>query len=91
VKLALAQHAIEGARVDANVERAAENLLYVGTVNGSDTFDDAELRGRSTVYDPWGTVLASSDDEPTTVTADLTPDRVRAVREEFPAWQDRRL
>jgi predicted amidohydrolase len=72
--------------------RAVENLAYVATINGSGTFDDADadLLGRSTVYDPWGTVLASSDDDPTLVTADLEPDKVASVREEFPALADRR-
>jgi predicted amidohydrolase len=70
--------------------RAVENQVYVATCNGSGAFEDAELCGRSTVYDPWGTVLASSDDDPAVVTADVDPGRVAAVREEFPAWRDRR-
>ncbi|MFB6179646.1 MAG: carbon-nitrogen family hydrolase [Halorientalis sp.] len=70
--------------------RAIENQCYVATVNGSGTFEDATLLGRSTVYDPWGTVLASADDDPTHVTATLDSERVNAVREEFPALEDRR-
>jgi predicted amidohydrolase len=70
--------------------RAIENQLYVATVNGSGTFDDAELLGRSTVYDPWGTVLASASDDPALVTATVDPARVDAVREAFPALLDRR-
>ncbi|MFB6084306.1 MAG: carbon-nitrogen family hydrolase [Halorientalis sp.] len=70
--------------------RAVENLAYVAAVNGTGTFDDAELLGRSTVYDPWGTTLASSDDDPALVTADLDPGKVQSVREEFPALADRR-
>ncbi|XVH31069.1 nitrilase-related carbon-nitrogen hydrolase [Haloferacaceae archaeon DSL9] len=70
--------------------RAIENLCYVATINGSGTFDDASLCGRSTIYDPWGTILASSADDPTRVSMDLSPDRVDAVREEFPALRDRR-
>ena len=70
--------------------RAVENQQYVATCNGSGSFDDATLLGRSTVFDPWGTILASSDDDPTLVTAEIDPDRVAAVREEFPAWHDRR-
>ena len=70
--------------------RAVENLLYVGAVNGSASFEDASLVGRSTVYDPWGTPVATCDDEPTVVYADCDPERVAAVREEFPALRDRR-
>jgi predicted amidohydrolase len=70
--------------------RAVENQLYVAAANGVGSFADAELLGRSTVYDPWGTTVASSADEPTLVTADLDPGRVERVREEFPALADRR-
>jgi len=70
--------------------RAIENLTYVAAVNGSGIFDSDALCGRTTVYDPWGTTLASAGDEPTTVTAEIDPDQVAAVREEFPALRDRR-
>lgn len=70
--------------------RAIENLAYVATVNGSGAFGEDALCGRTTVYDPWGTTLASAGDEPTTVTADVDPDRVAAVRDEFPVLRDRR-
>lgn len=70
--------------------RAIENQLYVATCNGTGEFEGTTLLGRSTVFDPWGTVLASSHDEPALVTAEIDPDRVASVREEFPAWRDRR-
>ncbi|MWG35872.1 nitrilase-related carbon-nitrogen hydrolase [Halomarina oriensis] len=71
--------------------RAVENLLYVGAANGVGQFEDARLCGRSTVYDPWGTALAASDDHPALVVADCDPERVAEVRTEFPALRDRRL
>ncbi|AEN07101.1 Nitrilase/cyanide hydratase and apolipoprotein N-acyltransferase [halophilic archaeon DL31] len=70
--------------------RAIENLTYVAAANGSGEMDGDQLVGRSTVYDPWGTPLASSDDDPALVTAEISPSRVEAVREEFPALRDRR-
>ncbi|WP_435124955.1 carbon-nitrogen family hydrolase [Halobaculum sp. D14] len=70
--------------------RAVENLGYVATVNGAGEQGDAELVGRSTVYDPWGTTLASAADDPTLVTADVDPGRVDDVRDDFPALRDRR-
>ena len=77
--------------------RAVENLLYVGAVNGSAAVDidadadaDPDLVGRSTVYDPWGTPVATTGEEPAVVTADVDPDRVETVRAEFPALDDRR-
>jgi len=71
--------------------RAIENLAYVAAVNGAGEMADDELVGRSTVYDPWGTPIATCDDDPELVTADLSPGRVDDVREEFPALRDRRL
>ncbi len=70
--------------------RALENLLYVGAVNGAGTIDGETLVGRSTVVDPWGTPIAKTGDTPDIVTATLDPERVSAVREEFPALADRR-
>ena len=70
--------------------RAVENLCYVAATNGVGTFADAELLGRSAVYDPWGTSIAAAADDPALVTADLDPARVERVREEFPALGDRR-
>jgi predicted amidohydrolase len=70
--------------------RAVENQCYVATINGSGDFDEQTLLGRSTVYDPWGTALASTVDRPSLVTARLDPDRVAEVRAEFPALADRR-
>lgn len=70
--------------------RAVENLLYVAAANGVGAFESAELLGRSTVYDPWGTTIASASDESTIVTAEIDPERVATVREKFPALSDRR-
>lgn len=70
--------------------RAIENQSVLAAANGSGEFGDAVLLGRSTVYDPWGTPLASSDDDPALVTADVDPRRVEEVRDAFPALADRR-
>ncbi|GAB7017915.1 carbon-nitrogen family hydrolase [Halostagnicola bangensis] len=71
--------------------RAIENQCYVAAVNGSGTFEDAELIGRSTVYDPWGVRLASSGDDPAQVSTGIDPGAVEDVRSSFPALEDRRL
>ncbi|WP_122089102.1 carbon-nitrogen family hydrolase [Halalkalicoccus subterraneus] len=70
--------------------RAIENQCYVATVNGSAEFEGSTLLGRSTVFDPWGTTLASAADEPALITSEVDPERVERVREEFPALRDRR-
>ena len=71
--------------------RAIENLCYVGAVNGAAVDRDGpSLLGRSTVFDPWGTPIASSGPDPTIVTATVDPERVSSIRAEFPALDDRR-
>lgn len=70
--------------------RAIENLLYVAAANGVGTFDSAELVGRSTVYDPWGTPVAAAGEAPTILTTEVDPGRVAERRETFPALRDRR-
>jgi len=70
--------------------RAVENLWYLGAVNGAGDQRDSTLLGRSTVYDPWGTPVATTDDDPDIVFADLDPGRVADVRTSFPAIDDRR-
>lgn len=70
--------------------RAVENLSYVAATNGVGEVADAELLGRSTIYDPWGTTVAAAGDERTILMARLDPDRVDAVRDDFPALGDRR-
>lgn len=70
--------------------RAVENLLYVAAANGVGAFEDAELLGRSAVYDPWGTGLAGAGEEPALLTARVDPERVAERRQEFPALSDRR-
>lgn len=69
--------------------RAVENLFYVGAVNGVGEFEEASLLGRSAVYDPWGTPVASAGERERLVVADIDPQRVEHRREEFPALEDR--
>lgn len=70
--------------------RAIENLSYLAAVNGTGTQRGERLCGRSTVYDPWGTVLASAGDDPDLLTATLDPERLADIRDRFPALDDRR-
>lgn len=69
--------------------RAVENLFYVGAVNGIGEFEDATLLGRSAVYDPWGTKVASAGEHERLVVADIDPAEVDKRRAEFPALTDR--
>ncbi len=70
--------------------RAVENLSYVAAINGVGEFEEAELVGRSTVYDPWGTAVASTGESERLLTTEIDPEIVARRREEFPALDDRR-
>ena len=70
--------------------RAVENQWYLGAINGVGEQGESRLLGRSAVYDPWGTPVASAGDESTLIAADIDPERVRSVRDSFPALDDRR-
>jgi predicted amidohydrolase len=64
--------------------RAVENLAYVvapAQVGGDATGFSAY--GHSVVVDPWGTVVARTDEAPAVLTVDLDPDAVRRRREQL--------
>jgi predicted amidohydrolase len=71
--------------------RAIENQAYVVGVNrvGS-SGDGVEHAGDSRIVDPTGELLASAAEVETVLVADLDPERVAAVRKEFPFFADRR-
>ncbi|MFB6187296.1 MAG: nitrilase-related carbon-nitrogen hydrolase [Halobacteriaceae archaeon] len=70
--------------------RAIENLEYVATVNGVGDFENATLAGRSRIFDPWGITKAGTGDTADIIYADLDPGRVKSIRSDFPALEDRR-
>ena len=70
--------------------RSVENACYVAAANGVGDQGASRLCGRSAVYDPWGTPVASAGDDPKLLQARADPDAVTAVRESFPAVRDRR-
>ncbi|MFB6103826.1 MAG: nitrilase-related carbon-nitrogen hydrolase [Halobacteriaceae archaeon] len=70
--------------------RAIENLAYIATINGAGTMGDTTLCGRSSVYDPWGTSVTSTGEDPTLAVADIDAGHVADIRDDFPALDDRR-
>ena len=70
--------------------RAIENGAYVlapsqvGGPPGQPAF------GRSMIVDPWGTVVAQSPDRVGIVSAELDLGRVRSIRRQIPALENRR-
>ena len=70
--------------------RAIENQAYVIGVNRVGDGGRLHYCGDSMIVDPLGAVVAQATDLETTISAEVDPDRVRAVRAEFPFLQDRR-
>jgi len=71
--------------------RAIDNQAHVLGVNRvGDDGNDLHYSGDSRIIDPFGDVLAEDTEVEVTLTADVDPARVTAVRERFPFLTDRR-
>jgi predicted amidohydrolase len=70
--------------------RAIENQAYVVGVNRVGDGGRLHYCGDSMIIDPLGDVLAQAAEAEETVASDLSAERVRATRAEFPFLQDRR-
>ncbi|MFW6458623.1 MAG: carbon-nitrogen family hydrolase [Halodesulfurarchaeum sp.] len=70
--------------------RAIENQFFVAAVNGAGQAGGPGLIGRSRIIDPWGTVVRAMGADPETATVSIEPETVSAVRDRFPALEDRR-
>ena len=69
--------------------RAIENQAYVVGVNRVGSAGRLDYSGDSMIIDPLGEVTAAPLGQVTRVEGDIDPDRVAAVRAEFPFMQDR--
>lgn len=80
--------------------RALDNQCYVCTASpsrvtadevGSDSpYPHYTAWGHSTAVSPWGEVIATSDEKPSIVLADLDLDKVETVRRSIPILSQRR-
>jgi predicted amidohydrolase len=73
--------------------RAIENQAYViasNRVGAAGSKRDHDHAGDSAIIDPWGLVLAEASTEPTMLFAEVTGERVKSVRADFPFLADRR-
>ena len=70
--------------------RAIENQAYVIGCNRVGTGGSLSYSGDSLIISPLGEILASGNNEPAILFAEISGDEVRAVREKFPFLQDRR-
>jgi len=74
-----------------NRVRALENLCYLVSCNCAGELKGHSLGGNSMVVDPWGEILTRAGEREELLTAAIDPERIAAVRAEFPALQDRRI
>jgi predicted amidohydrolase len=70
--------------------RAIENQAYVVGVNRVGDGGRLHYCGDSMIVDPFGEIVAQASDAEATISANIDPERVRAVRAEYPFLQDRR-
>jgi predicted amidohydrolase len=71
--------------------RAHENLAFLISCNCAGANQGKKYAGHSMIVDPLGQVVAEGSEEEDYVTAEIDPGQVNAIRQEFPALQDRRL
>ena len=72
--------------------RAIENQAYlIASAQGGVHENGRRTWGRSMVIDPWGQVMAMQAEGPGVVLADIDLEHLRAVREQLPSLQHRRL
>lgn len=71
--------------------RAVENLAYVvAGAQGGFHVSGRETWGHSLIVDPWGSVLAEREQGAGVVTASVSLDRLRSLRDRFPVLEHRR-
>jgi predicted amidohydrolase len=71
--------------------RAHENLAFLISCNCAGANRDKKYAGHSMIVDPLGQVLAEGSEEADCITAEIDPNQVNNVRQEFPALEDRKL
>ncbi|MGC8829170.1 MAG: nitrilase-related carbon-nitrogen hydrolase [Verrucomicrobiia bacterium] len=70
--------------------RAIENLAYVVGVNRCGNSPSHKYDGNSVIIDPWGKIIAQADDKECVITAELSIDNLKKIRNDFPALKDRK-
>lgn len=70
--------------------RAIENQYYIVATNTCGQIGDTVFGGHSMVIDPWGNIVAEAGDEPILLTVEIDTDRVDAIRQRIPVFEDRR-
>ena len=71
--------------------RALDNQVYVATVSPArDESASYVAWGHSTVIDPWGSVVAKTDEKEGIVYADIDLEKLKTIRDQVPITKQRR-
>ena len=70
--------------------RAIENQLFVAACNRVGRENQLHYFGRSAICDPWGETVIEAGETEVLLTAEVDLQRVHAIREEIPVFQNRR-
>ncbi|MDZ4132867.1 MAG: carbon-nitrogen family hydrolase [Dethiobacteria bacterium] len=71
--------------------RALENLSYLVSCNCAGALKEQVFGGNSMLVDPWGEVVARAGEGEELLAFEIDPDRISAIRADFPALGDRRI
>ncbi|KAF7728541.1 hypothetical protein EC973_005945 [Apophysomyces ossiformis] len=72
--------------------RATDNQIYVAACSPARNLDATyHAWGHSTVVDPKGTVIATTDENESIVYADIDPEEIRSIRAGIPLYEQRRF
>ena len=69
--------------------RALENLSYLISCNCAGTLRGVKFGGNSMAVNPWGDILCRAGEGEELLSAEIDPDKIHEVRNEFPALSDR--
>ncbi|WP_042455901.1 carbon-nitrogen family hydrolase [Neobacillus dielmonensis] len=72
------------------IARAIENQCYVIACNRSGVDPKNQFAGHSMIIDPWGEIVAEAGEKQEILTAVIEMDKVKAIRNEIPIFEDRR-
>ena len=71
--------------------RALDNQVYVATVSPArDTSASYVAWGHSTIMDPWGTVVAKTEEKEDIVYAEIDLEKLKTIRDQVPITKQRR-
>ncbi|NES68530.1 MAG: carbon-nitrogen hydrolase family protein, partial [Okeania sp. SIO2D1] len=70
--------------------RAIENTCYIiAPAQTGNHYGRRQTHGHAMIVDPWGLILADTEDKPGVAIAEINPSRLEQVRRQMPSLQHR--